>query len=73
MRLLQKNERLHPILMNSRRPIRSHLLAPPHLTLSGLAAFLLKNGFAFDNEISGAGIIAGIFLTDADVMPDRTV
>ena len=70
MRLPQKNERLHPILMNSRRPLRSCLLAPPHLTLSGLAAFLLKNGLAFDNEISDAGILAGIFSTDADVMLD---
>jgi hypothetical protein len=59
--VLQKNERLYPNLMNSRRPIRSSLLAPLHLTLSGMAAFSLKNGFAFDTQNSNAGTRAGIF------------
>ncbi|MBC7574658.1 MAG: hypothetical protein H7244_10010 [Herminiimonas sp.] len=59
---LPENERLYPNLMNSRRPIRSHLLAPLHLTLSGTAAFSLKNGFVFDNKNSSAGTCAGIFL-----------
>jgi hypothetical protein len=47
--------------MNSRRPIRSHLLKPHHLIQSGVAAFSLKNGLCFLKQNSNAGMIAGVF------------
>jgi hypothetical protein len=47
--------------MNSRRPIRSHLLLPHHLIQSGEAAFSLENGLFFLKQYSDAGMIAGVF------------
>jgi hypothetical protein len=58
---LRKQERQQPNLMTSRRPIRSHLLSPPHLIQSGEAAFSLKNGLFFLKHYSNAGMIAGVF------------
>jgi len=47
--------------MDSKRPNRSYLLSPLHLTKSGKAAFSLENSLAFPKQNSDAGIIAGVF------------
>jgi hypothetical protein len=47
--------------MNSRRPIRSHLLKPHHLIQSGEAAFSFKKGLFFLKQNSNAGMSAGVF------------
>lgn len=60
-----KQEGQQPNLMNSRRPIRSHLLKPHHLIQSGVAAFSFKKGLFFLKQISNAGMSAGVFLANA--------
>jgi hypothetical protein len=47
--------------MDSRRTTRSSLLSPLNPTLSGKAAFSLKNLLVFVKEYSCAGFVAGVF------------
>ena len=56
-----KNRRAIPDLMDSRRTYRSSLLLPLASTLSGKAAFSLKNLLVFLKLYSDAGFVAGVF------------
>jgi hypothetical protein len=47
--------------MDSRRTNRSSLLWPLNLTVSGMAAFFLKNLLVFLKQHSHAGLVAGVF------------
>jgi hypothetical protein len=47
--------------MDSRRTIRSSLFLPLNPTLSGKAAFSLKNLLVFLKQYSHAGFVAGVF------------
>jgi len=57
-----RTEGLYPdLLMDSRRTYRSSLLLPLLPTLSGKAAFSLKNLLVFLKPYSDAGFVAGVF------------